>query len=294
MNSSPVHTFLGQPQTSLEEADLVFVGLPLDVTSSYLKGAARAPDSIFRASLELEEWDIPLGLEPFEHLRQFSTVLELENTWDSIGGDLLRIEDFANGIPDRTLVLGIGGNHSVTPSLVRARMKGPGTVVQIDAHLDLRMSYEGSPHSHACPMRRVFEEGHRLIQIGVRSGDREEIQFVNEHKDRIECYYDHLWNSELEAACLSRLRNLEGPVYLTVDVDGLEAQLCPGTGTPQPGGLSWRTFSKVLEAIFQAKNATLVGADLVECVPMPATALNESVAASILFRIAAHQANRRL
>jgi len=290
----PARSFLGQEQSGLDSADVVFVGLPLDVSSSYLRGAAKAPEAIFRASRELEEWDLALELEPFEHLRQHSTILRLENSADGLERDMGRIQDFAHEIPQGSLVLGIGGNHSVTPALVQARMPEPGVIVQIDAHLDLRESYEGSPYSHACPMRRVYEMGHDLIQIGIRSAQREEAQFAKEQGGRIETYFDHQWTPEAEARCLARLKKIEGPVYLTVDVDGLEPQLCPGTGTALPGGLTWSTCCRLIEAVFDAPRARIKGADVVECIPTPGTVLNESVAASVLFRIVAHYAQRRL
>jgi agmatinase len=290
----PSRSFLEQDQSGLSSADVVFLGLPLDASSSYLSGAARAPEAIFRASCELEKWDLVLGLEPFEDLGQHSVLLGLENSIGAMSRDLSLIQKFAAAIPSESLVLGLGGNHSVTPALVRARMPEPGVVVHIDAHFDLRDTYEGSPYSHACPMRRVLEQGHRLIQIGIRSGAKEELQFARSQGDRVEYYLDHEWTPEVEGGCLRRLRGLAGPIYLSVDVDGLEPQLCPGTGTPQPGGLSWRSLCGIIGALLEAPQAEFKGADVVECVPMPSTALNESVAAAILFRIVAHYAKRRL
>lgn len=289
---APDLSFLGQPQTEVSEADIVFLGVPLDVSSSYLKGSAQAPNAIFGASCELEEWDLILGLDPFSYLTQHSLILDVQNTKEALGRDLELVRDFASSLPKSTLVLGVGGNHSISPSLVQARMSKPGTVIQVDAHLDLRDEYDGTPYSHACPMKRLFDDGHQLIQVGIRSGEKEEARFADAHRSRITTFYDHDWSHESKKECLNLIRDISGPVYLTVDVDGLEPQLCPGTGTPLPGGLSWRDLVDLIRATFEAQDAHVCGADVVECIPTPNSAINESVAASVLFRIAAHAAAR--
>ena len=159
--------FLAQPQS--ENPDVVFLPLPFDATASYLRGSARAPDAIIRASAELETLEFETGVEPFRYITQRTWPAVVPLSDDSVESYLHRIQSMAEDIPPEVLLLGIGGNHSVSPPLVAARLSRPGTVIQIDAHLDLRDSYEGSPHSHACPMRRIHEMGHHLIQVGVRS-----------------------------------------------------------------------------------------------------------------------------
>ncbi len=160
--------------------------------------------------------------------------------------------------------------------------------MQIDAHRDLRESYEESPYSHACAMRRLVERGAALIAIGIRSGAREEVAYANQHK-RIRTFtaFDLVENPETESALVRLLGTLSGDVYLTIDVDGLEVHHCFGTGTPEPGGLSWWQTMRYLRTLLAGCGSTLrlVGADVVETVPVPGSQVNEYTAARLLAKI---------
>jgi agmatinase len=193
-----------------------------------------------------------------------------------------------------TLVLGVGGEHSLTPALVRAAV-GEGdwsglTVVQFDAHADLRDQYDDTPHSHACAMRRLVEQGASLIAVGIRSLDRDEAEY-GRASPRIRTFPAQALASDpaIEAELLSVLAGLAGRVYLTVDVDVLEPGLCPGTGTPQPGGLGWWQILRYLRALLRPRAGfELLGGDLAETVPQPHTQVNEFVAARLLAKIIAY------
>jgi len=138
---------------------------------------------------------------------------------------------------------------------------GPLSILQIDAHLDLRAEFEGTPYSHASVMRRCVEDGHRTVHVGIRNACREEVEFARGKNLPIfwgrQCAGGDDWIEKAVAA-------LRSPVYVSVDVDGLDPSVIRTTGTPEPGGLEWWTVMGLLETIF--RRHTVVGADVVELV----------------------------
>jgi len=182
----------------------------------------------------------------------------------------------------------LGGEHSITWALLaglRTRFEDI-TVVHLDAHADLREEYDGSEHNHACALRRVLDLGvKRLISMGIRSTEREEFELARQDP-RIETTYAHqLQDPGVFAALCDELRALDGPVYLTIDIDGLDCTLCPATGTPQPGGFSWYQTLDLVRATVRESGAEVIGADIVEVVPMAGSQVNEMVAAKLAYKI---------
>jgi len=301
MGSTP--TFLELPGSSLEGADVLIARAALEGTVSYGKGTAAAPDAILRASLHLESFDEELEFEHEGSLR-YHVLPRLEaEAGEPPESYLPRLTRLVRERLERRgdrplpLLLGLGGEHSVTAALLEALLSGPEvpppqrwTVVQIDAHADLRESYHGSRLNHACAMRRVLDLGvGRLVAVGIRSAEAAEFRLAREDP-RIETWYAH----RIETpggfdALLAALRAVEGPLYLTVDVDGLEVHLAPGTGTPQPGGLSWARTMAVLRALLRQGGGELMGADICETVPQPHGQVNETVAARLAFKIAGYR-----
>jgi agmatinase len=199
------------------------------------------------------------------------------------------------------LIVGVGGDHSVTPPLVRAAVHDPEdlsqlTVVQFDAHADLRDVYEGTPHSHACAMRRLTEKGASLLAIGIRSMERAESVYGRQSGHvRTFTARQLAEDTASEQAMLSHLSQLSGPLYLTIDVDALDAALCPATGTPHPGGLGWWQVLRYLRCLLAGNPSHwLIGFDVVEAVPRDGSTINETVAAHLLTKVLAyHFASRR-
>ncbi len=188
----------------------------------------------------------------------------------------------------------VGGRDDIGASTSLARL----TLVQVDAHADLRDELDGDPMSHACAARRALDAGvGRLLQAGVRAYSREEAAF-SDSEPRVETHFarDLLSPGSGEGAwtsLLSTIRGIEGPVWLTFDVDGLDGSLVPTTGTPVPGGLSWWHAVELIEALFSAPAATVLGADVVEIVPSAEGDLTEFTAAMLATKIiAAHLARR--
>ncbi len=288
--------FLGLPEASLENSHVVLLPLPWEGSVSYGRGTSRAPQAIWRASTQIELWDAETGVD-FSAVAMMSVDPVVPTPGELAHAYLSRVQEQAHQFhaPGR-LVIGVGGDHSVTPPLVRACCEANGiaphtlTVLHIDAHADLRDSYEGSPCSHASAMARVLELGARVMSVGVRSEEREEHERAVAC-DRLETFHaqELFQDSSAQSALSARIDALEGPLYVTLDVDALEVHLCPGTGTPEPGGLGWwETLAWLRQAISNNPKTLLVGADVVETAPMESTSVNEDVAARLVTKLIAY------
>lgn len=185
------------------------------------------------------------------------------------------------------LLVGLGGEHTVTVGLVQGILRAqrsPLTLVQIDAHADLRSEYEENPYSHACTARRLLDLPgvEQALLVGVRSVCPEEVEFAARNPERVRIWYaeeihDGGWQEELAA------RLGERRVYLSIDVDGLDPSVIPATGTPEPDGLTWAEALEVLRLTAQAARA-VVGIDCVELAPVPGLHMAEFAAAKLLYK----------
>lgn len=292
--------FLDIPESTAAEADVIVIPLPFEGTVSYGKGTAAAPEAIWEASTQLELYDEELDAD-LDKLKFYSADPIAPASGEEIGLYLERVFRTAADLHDNPgLVIGVGGEHSLTPPLVRAaigrRKIEPSqlTVVQIDAHADLRETYEDTPHSHACAMRRVLDLGCRVIALGIRSADRAEADF-GKHCKRLSTYTAQSLANDamIELEMMKHLDKLAGPIYLTVDIDGLDPALCPATGTPQPGGLEWWPTLRYLRRLIQNPHVQLVGFDVCETVPQPGTKINEFTAIKLLCKIVLYHALRK-
>ncbi len=286
-------TFLDLPNSTLDEAEVAVIRVPFEGTVSYGAGTSLAPDAILRASLHLETFDEELNFDHEDVVRYcvLPSIVADEN--ERVEAYLNRVTRVCAGYGlAPPFYLGLGGEHSVTAALLKGILKEPSevTVVQIDAHADLREEYLGSRFSHACAMRRVLDLGvKKLVAIGIRSAEKSEYELARENP-RIETFYDHqLVDGDSFGDLLARLRALGGPIHLTIDVDGLDCSLCPGTGTPQPGGLNWVQVVRVLRALVAEGEGKLIGADICEAVPQPSTQVNEQTAAKLAFKIVGYR-----
>ena len=285
--------FLDAEPSTLEEADAAVLSVPYEGTVSFSTGTARGPAAVIGAGPHLETFDEELEWESDGALK----VVTLRPIEPARGE---RPESFMGRLKNACMGFGLGppfpltfgGEHSITPAVldgIRDDLSDV-TVVQIDAHADLRDSYHGSRNNHACAMRRVLDLGvRRLIAVGIRSCTAEEFAMARDD-GRIDTLYAHqMHDASRWQHLLDDLRALDGPVYLTVDIDGLDCTLCPGTGTPQPGGLSWEQALDVVRATVRESNAEVFGADVVEVAPMGQSQVNEMVAAKLGFKILAYR-----
>ena len=266
-------TWMGACDT-YEAADWVLVGLPYDGTTSYRPGARFGPEALRLASWGLETFS-PLQNKTLEDVRYYDAgelTFPLGNREKilSIIGEAAR-----NALKDGKRWFGLGGEHLVTYPVIQAyveRYPNLG-ILHFDAHADLREDYLGETLSHATVLRRCAEiiSPDRLVQIGIRSGTREEFDWMRRHGTLLECLAD-------TTDGLKRLANR--PVFLTLDLDVLDPSVMSGTGTPEPGGL---TFMEWLTWLRRFESLDFVGADVVELAPQyDPTGVSTIVAAKVV------------
>ncbi|HUR86344.1 MAG TPA: agmatinase [Solirubrobacteraceae bacterium] len=281
--------FLGLdgPLAIFEGARVLVLPAPLEVTVSYGGGAAAGPAAIVAASTQVELYDREFDGEPalgYGVHTLPSLELDQSNAETAVGQIA---EAVARAVATGKLVVALGGEHTISAGVSRGLLAvrpGPVTVVQIDAHSDLRDSYEGERYSHACVTRRMLEDPQveRVVQLGIRSIDAEEAAFARANPDRVRVFYAEDvqaggWHDEL-----SRL--LEGQrVHLTIDVDGLDPSVVPATGTPEPGGLSWYEALDVIRTTARAAEHIAI-VDCVELAPQPSLHHADFAVAKLLYK----------
>lgn len=265
---------------SLEGADFVVIPIPYDLTASYQAGSRRGPAAILDASLQLELYDEELCRETFR--AGIHTLPFMEP--DVRGPERMvdKIHEVVSGIAalDKIPVV-LGGEHTITIGAVRAmKEKYPDiSVLQCDAHADMRDSYQGSRYSHACVGRRIWEIC-PLMQAGVRSMSSECAEFITE-KGITVVPPDFIEKNEGWEQIISE--KLTKDVYITVDLDALDPSIMPATGTPEPGGLGWKDILRLIRHV--AKHCVVRGVDLVELAPIPGMIAPDFTAAKLAYRI---------
>jgi agmatinase len=265
MTSMSHPQFLDEDEAATPHKRVSIISAPLANTVSWGAGTDQGPAAIIAASPALESFDNELRQETFR--AGFETLPPLALADLSSAEACERI--FA--AVDRELGKGrlpvlLGGEHTVTvPAVTACANRYPGLhVVQIDAHLDLRDNFEGSPLSHACVMRRLHDLHIPFTQVGIRSFSREEWEFVR--REELSPFFMERLRLEpdwIEQVC----DRIDGPVYITIDVDGLDPAIMPATGTPEPDGLTWQEATGLLRRLAERKQ--VVGLDFVELAPTP-------------------------
>jgi agmatinase len=264
-------------QAGYQESRIVILPVPYDGTSSWVRGSSKGPDAIIEASEYLELYDIEtkssvytLGIHTLPHLN-------VKNS-DSPESVIRKIEYEAKKHLDKFMVM-LGGEHSITTGLVRALKKKHESfsVLQLDAHTDLRNSYMGSPYNHACVMARVREVC-PIVQVGIRSISEEEIQAVDWSQIFLaEDIHDN------EQWVQDAVDKLENKVYITIDVDVYETSVMPSTGTPEPGGLGWHSVLALLKKVVEKKK--IVAFDVVELCPNKRNKAPDFLAAKLIYKL---------
>jgi agmatinase len=250
----------------LEDARVVVLPVPYEGTVSYGAGTARGPAAILAASGQVELYDEQFGFEPFRVGVHTDATLDVTDA-PSAREVAHRVEVRVGELMDLgKWVVMLGGEHSITPGGVRAAAgRHPGLrVVQLDAHADLRESYEGDPWSHACATARCLDVA-PVLAVGIRSYSVEEARRLD---DGIPGHHlMHAWEMDDPGWIGRAIESIESaPVYLTVDVDYFDPAVVPVTGTPEPGGGRWWPTLRFLEAVFE--RGPVVAADVVELAPV--------------------------
>jgi agmatinase len=255
--------FLGAPvsRDTWKRARVAVLPIPFEQTVSYGKGTSRGPAAILKASAYVEFYDEETGRDVMRDagiatLSPFRTAKKGKAAVEAIGaraGEILSSGKF---------LLSLGGEHTISLS------KYPGlSVLQIDAHSDLRASYQGSPYSHASVMARVceFVDPRKVVQLGIRAQCEEEAEFIR--KKKITTLYAHQLRERSPRAWMDQaVSKLSKHVYVTFDVDGLDPSIMPATGTPEPNGLFWDEAMRLLKRV--GAERTVVGCDVVEFAPL--------------------------
>ncbi|MCG3126083.1 MAG: N(1)-aminopropylagmatine ureohydrolase [Phycisphaerae bacterium] len=275
--------FLGLParESDYRTARFAVLPIPYDSTTSYAVGTRDGPRAIITASQQVELYDEALGRESLR-----AGVATLDPVHPDMRGPEQMVQAVyaaaRKPVRDGKFVIGLGGEHSVTSGLVRAvqgRYRGL-SVLQVDAHADLRDKYQGTPWSHACVMRRIHELGVPAVAVGIRNYSAEESRFIRSAGKQIisarSCRQGPGWIGDAVAG-------LTDEVFVTIDIDGFDPAFAPGTGTPEPGGLDWYQVTDLLEAV--ARSRRIVAADLVEVRPIPPNNVTEFLAAKLLYRL---------
>jgi agmatinase len=278
------------PTTSdFEHARVVILPVPLDRTTSYVPGTRTGPHEILVASSHMELWDEETQTDV--HSVGIYTLPEMEFPFASMDEVVDEIRRVAAEIVNRgKFPVILGGEHSITPPVVAAvaaKHKGL-SVLQIDAHADLRDTFMGTPHNHACAMRRTLEHA-PITQVGIRSLSNEEAADIASLKTRV--FYD--FNMRQDPAWMDRVvDSLSDAVYITIDVDGFDPAIMPSTGTPEPGGLSWYEGLGLLRRVIEHR--TVVGCDIVELSPMPGNAAPNFLCAKLLYKILSYRFGKEI
>ncbi|WP_242848332.1 agmatinase [Sulfobacillus thermosulfidooxidans] len=273
---SKTDTFLGM-YSQWDEADWIYFGIPMDFTVSFQPGSRFGPSRVREASYAIETYSLAQDRD-LEAIKVHDAG-EVELPFGNVTESLERIHQAAwSVISADKRFFALGGEHLVSLPLVQALVKRyPDLViVHFDAHADLRQDYMGETLSHATVMRRICEwiKPGNLYQFGIRSGTRDEVQFARE--------FGHLYPHEVLDPLKHVLPELQGrPVYVTIDIDVIDPAFMPGTGTPEPGGISSR---EALEAVRLLKGLHVVSMDLVETMPAYDLSQRSAVLAAKLVR----------
>ena len=273
------NSFLKQ-SVPLDQAKFLILPIPYEQTTSYGTGTKYGPEAIIKASQFLELFDEELGIEPYrDGIHTLEPIAFDKGTPERA---IEKIYDTARTLPlkDKFLI-SFGGEHSITYPLVKAFSEQfPRiTVLQIDAHSDLREAYEGTIYSHGSVMARI-KDTVTIVQAGIRSQSKEEYDFIRQRG--IRTFYmhdirrDNLWKEHVVEA-------LGDTVYLTIDLDGFDPSVAPAVGTPEPGGLSWYDVLDLIRMILHKKH--LIGCDIMELAPMPHSIATDFLAAKLAYKI---------
>jgi len=276
--------FLDLKSFPVKEAEAVILPIPYEATTTYGAGTREGPEAILAASRQVELWDEASNWDPSAAVRLATAAPILPE----VAGPQAMLEKIKRvvqpWVAQGKLICALGGEHTITVALVQAfQTRYPDfTVVALDAHADLRESYDGSKLSHACVMRRLYELGRPLNLLGVRSYSKEEADLLWV-APRLKVFKAQELNTPAGwDAALEHLQGIAGPVYLTIDLDALDPGIMPAVGTPEPGGLSYGQVLTIIETL--TKRGPVIGLDLVELAPIPGHRVSEFTAARLLYK----------
>jgi agmatinase len=291
------HNFLGLDEelSAFDRAGVVILPVPYEATTSYGGGTGRGPAAIIEASRYLELYDQELDREPADV--GVATLPALALTGAGPEQALSQLREAYDGVLDAAagkLVIVLGGEHSISsaPMLAWAdRLAEDGrrlSVLQVDAHTDLRPEYEGSPYSHASVMARV-QDRVEIVAVGIRAITSDEMRLVRRSENIHVFLADDIHSGD--AWIDDVVTRLGEDVYITFDVDAFDPALVPATGTPEPGGLQWYPVLKLLRRVFTERRVH--GIDVVELAPVPGVAAADVLVAKLIYKMIGYHTERQ-
>ena len=272
---------LPQKYCAYDKAKIVVLPAPFDATSTWIKGADKGPAAIIDASANMETYDIETDSEVYKQ-GIFTDKPIKEKKSPQIMVAELKARTLKH-IKNKKYVVTLGGEHSVSTATIQAHVESfkNVSVLQFDAHADLREEYHGTKYNHACVMARAREIA-AIVQVGIRSAAIEESKLVK--KDNVFLAQDIYDNNKWFDKCLKKLTK---NVYLTIDLDAFDPAILPSTGTPEPGGLGWYQTLVFLKKLMKQKN--VVGFDIVELCPNPKNKASDFLAAKLVYKLLSYR-----
>jgi len=277
-------TFGGIPEEygQLAKAKIVLIPVTYDGTSTYQKGADKGPDAFLDAAENLELYDIETDSEVYKEGIYLADTITEDASPEAVYQTVYnKTKEY---IAKNKFVTLFGGEHSISIGAIKAHYEHYDnlTIVQIDAHADLRKSYQGSPYNHACALYDASQNADNLIQIGIRSMDKSEKTVMD--YDKVFFAHEMLLNVDWMEDAIDLMTD---DVYITFDLDALDPSIFPGTGTPEPGGLMWYETLEFIQKIMKERN--VVGFDLVELCPIEGTKVSEFLAAKLYYKMLSYK-----
>ncbi|MCJ7728366.1 MAG: agmatinase, partial [Sedimentisphaerales bacterium] len=272
---------LPEKHSAVENAEVVIIPVPYDRTSTWMKGADNGPAAIIEASANMELYDIETDSEVYQKGIFTDKPIECEGPPEEMI-DVVAAK-VTHYIEKGKFIVVIGGEHSVSIGSIKAQAENNKnfTVLQLDAHLDLRDEYNSSRYNHACVMARVRELV-PIVQVGIRSMDSSEKKFMK--SENVFFAEDIYKNRRWFTKAISRLTD---KVYITIDLDVLDPSIMPSTGTPEPGGLLWYDCIAFLKKVFDKRN--VVGFDIMELCPNDNNKAPDFLAAKLIYKLLSYK-----
>jgi len=274
------YNFMGIRRAKLEDAGILVLPVPYEKTVTYGSGTRNGPKAILEASRHVELYDDELDYEP--HVRGIYTLapLKVDNKDPYEMFQSVQEIGFRLATSGKLIVM-LGGEHSITSGMVAAFAKvyNGVSVLQLDAHADLRNRYGKTDYNHACTMRRILEHC-PAVQVGIRSLSRLEKRFIDQKHLNVFFMRDMRMNPDWMDDAINRLSE---NVYVTIDLDVLDPSIMPSVGTPEPGGIVWDEITTFLKEL--ALHRRIVGFDVVELSPQPGNISPDFLTARIVYKL---------
>lgn len=283
--------YFGLPEefSSPENSKVVILPVPYEATTSYGQGTKNGPAAILEASQQVELFDDELWVEPYKIGICTGDEIKMGAVSGSTKQPFVELTDAVRPLVEFSkFPIVLGGEHSLTLGAVKAcNHKYPDlSILQVDAHCDLRPSYEGNPHSHASVSYQLYKSLKRplITQVGIRNVSMDEVAWMEEEQPNINIFWARnkdKWNFH------DIVETLSENVYLTIDVDGLDGSIMPSTGTPEPGGMDWYQLMELIKQVCVRRN--VVACDIVELSPIKGLNAPDFLVAKLLYKLVGYR-----